>query len=120
VSGLADRVILVVSADPEARHAVVQSLRQHAFWMLESQTAEAGARTIDRAVRLDLLICDIDLPDADGIDLARRARDRFPDIPVLFVTDRRAAVDITRQAIVDQDFPAPFGVMAIERPGPLH
>ncbi|MGB8274993.1 MAG: response regulator [Alphaproteobacteria bacterium] len=34
----------------------------------------------------NLLLADIVMPGIDGIELARRARERFPDLPIMFIT----------------------------------
>lgn len=36
--------------------------------------------------RFNLLLADIVMPGLDGIELARRARDSCPDLPVMFIT----------------------------------
>ncbi|MFZ7219224.1 response regulator [Bordetella hinzii] len=45
-----------------------------------------GARQLDAAARLDLLITDIGLPGLDGRELAGRARRARPELPVLLMT----------------------------------
>lgn len=44
--------------------------------------------------RIDFLIADIGLPDISGLELARQARARFPDLPIVFATGRRGDPEI--------------------------
>jgi two-component system cell cycle sensor histidine kinase/response regulator CckA len=44
------------------------------------------SRRQDRAAHIDLLITDVVMPDASGVELARRLRDQRPTVPVLFIS----------------------------------
>lgn len=41
----------------------------------------------------DIAILDVIMPGMDGIDLCRRLRDRWPDLPVLFLSSRNDEID---------------------------
>ncbi len=46
-------------------------------------------RCLDRSPRFDLMITDVQMPGpTDGIGVARHARNRFPDMPIIFATAR--------------------------------
>ncbi|MGE5218778.1 MAG: sigma-54-dependent transcriptional regulator [Chloroflexota bacterium] len=42
----------------------------------------------------DLILVDLHLPDASGLDLLARARFRYPDVPVIVVTASNAVADV--------------------------
>ena len=48
-------------------------------------TGEAAMRSME-SNGYDLILCDIGLPDMDGLDVLRNVRQRDPDVPVIFVT----------------------------------
>ncbi|MDG1478313.1 MAG: EAL domain-containing protein [Myxococcota bacterium] len=48
-------------------------------------TGEAAMRRMESS-GYDLILCDIGLPDMDGLDVLRNVRQRDPDVPVVFVT----------------------------------
>jgi two-component system CheB/CheR fusion protein len=88
-AGLLGRRVLVVDDDAETRDTVAEVLRNHgaAVWVAGS-AREAMARVEQGA--LDLVVCDIAMPDEDGYSLIRRIRSRGPerdgDIPALALT----------------------------------
>lgn len=72
------------------------------------------AHAVLRAPRtIDLLIVDIDLASGGGVSLATDARAIFPLLPILFITSRDEDVEDSRQEILEQEFPLPYGVMSL-------
>ena len=51
----------------------------------------------------DLILCDIGLPDMDGLDVLRNVRQRDPDVPVIFVTGT-PSLDTAIQAVDQHAF----------------
>jgi two-component system, cell cycle sensor histidine kinase and response regulator CckA len=77
-------VILVVEDDDAVRHLTGQSLRRHGHVVFEARTITDGA-AIASERPIDLVICDVRLPDGDGQQLVRRLRERAPDLRVLYL-----------------------------------
>jgi two-component system, OmpR family, KDP operon response regulator KdpE len=102
--------ILVVDDDHAMRRYVRVSLTAHGYRVFEASTAyealEAGT-----AVRPDLVILDLALPDLDGVDVIRQLRE-WSKIPIVIVTvrgqegDKIAALD----AGADDYLTKPFGI----------
>jgi DNA-binding response OmpR family regulator len=87
VSGVA-----VVIEDDEAISALVGSyLEQAGFEVVRESTAERGVEAVDRR-RPRVVVLDLGLPDADGLDLCRRLRDGG-DVPILILSARDEEVD---------------------------
>jgi two-component system OmpR family response regulator len=78
------RRVLFVEDEPALRFSYERYFRNRYELAFASSGAEALAQ-LD-AVRPDVLILDMRLPDTDGVDLLRRVRDQRPDIPVLVTT----------------------------------
>ena len=81
--------ILVIEDDAAIADAIVAALTRagHAVDRLSSgRQAEAALQ----AHPYDLVVLDIGLPDADGVDLLRRLRSRADAVPVLVATAREA------------------------------
>jgi PAS domain S-box-containing protein len=76
--------VLLVEDDPLLRQSLGGYLRSSGFDVVE---APSGAAALD-APRPDLVILDVNLPDASGFDVCRRLRDRpeTRSTPVLFMS----------------------------------
>jgi DNA-binding NtrC family response regulator len=63
------------------------------------RVAESGQRALDalRQEPADLIISDIKMPDMNGIELLRAARELLPDVEVIMMT-AFASVDTAREA----------------------
>ncbi len=81
-----DARILIVDDDPGGVRVLANLLRDHARILVTTRGAEALA--LARSARPDLVLLDIEMPDADGITLCRalRADPETADALVLFVT----------------------------------
>ncbi len=53
-----------------------------------------GVGGVDAADSADLVILDLGLPDIDGVDVARRIRDKGLHVPILMLTARADEVDL--------------------------
>ncbi|MEM1025979.1 MAG: response regulator [Myxococcota bacterium] len=76
--------ILFVDDDALARKVVA---RQLAALGHEVTPLASGAEALDAlAEETQLLISDVRMPGMEGPELARRVREKRPDIPILFIT----------------------------------
>ena len=84
--------VLVVEDDHGLRDVLARGLREEGFDVL---TAVDGAGTLQVAARtrVDAVVLDIGLPDADGRDVCAALRARGSDVPVLFLTARGNLTD---------------------------
>jgi DNA-binding response OmpR family regulator len=105
--------ILVVAEDELTIRLVADGLLEQKFQVLEARSSNEARRMLRMAGTLAMLITDLDLAGASGIDIAARARAIFPAIPVLFVSTRDEAVEATQHAIDQDEFARPYGVMAL-------
>ncbi|NVB40455.1 response regulator [Pseudenhygromyxa sp. WMMC2535] len=96
--------VLVVDPDRESRERVIQLLREaagdegegseHHLGIIEAKDGDTAWAMLESA-RPDLLVCEILLEGLNGMQLLRRARERFDaEAPaVMFVTSMSAEVD---------------------------
>jgi two-component system, OmpR family, response regulator MprA len=84
--------LLVVEDDPQVRAMLARALRYEGFEVAAAcDGAEAMAAL--RASRPDLMLLDLLLPDADGVELSRRLRARGDQLPILMLTARDTISD---------------------------
>ena len=84
--------LLVVEDDPQVRAMLTRAMRYEGF---EVAAASDGAEAMAalRSSRPDLLLLDLLLPDADGVELCGRLRDEGDIVPILMLTARDTVSD---------------------------
>ena len=80
------RILLADDEEP-LRRVFARKLRGEGHDVVEAGT---GAEALDLlgVNEIDLIVSDITMPDMNGVELLRLARDRKPDVPVLLMTGR--------------------------------
>jgi CheY-like chemotaxis protein len=77
----------VAEDDPVVRTMLQRLLRDAGF---EVRTAKHGDEALGMALRasgeFDLVVTDVRMPVMDGLELARRLRQRWPRLPVLYIS----------------------------------
>ncbi len=79
--------ILVVDDNPAVRHYLRSLLEQQNTWQVVDE-ARTGAEAIQRVTKNppDMILLDFQMPDLNGLDVARQISGIFPEIPILMVT----------------------------------
>ena len=82
----AGETVLVVEDEPVVRGLITEVLGEMGFRTVEAQDGPSGLRLLQSRRRIDLLITDVGLPGINGRQLADQARQKRPDLKVLFIT----------------------------------
>lgn len=77
--------VMVVEDEEGIRALIGKILIRHGFDVVEAETA-GEAIAVAGKLRVDLLICDIDLPDMTGRELAEKLVSAHPDLRVLYAS----------------------------------
>ena len=81
------RRVMVVDDDPMMMEVLVRILRRENFELLTALSGPEALRVLDADPEpIDLLITDYAMPEMKGRELADRARERYPDLRVLYQT----------------------------------
>ena len=81
------RLILVVDDDELVSMSLADTLREAGYAVLALNSGEEALMLIERAPELAAIVTDIRLgPGADGWEVARRAREAQPDVPVVYIS----------------------------------
>ena len=101
--------LLLVEDDEAARHLLETYLVRSGYRVDEAGTAADALRAWD-AHRADLILLDLGLPDADGVDVVRRIR-REATTPIVILSARGAERDkiAALEAGADDYLTKPFG-----------
>jgi two-component system, NarL family, invasion response regulator UvrY len=79
--------ILVVDDNPAVRHYLRTLLEQQSTWQVCDE-ARTGGEALQRVKKSppDMILLDFQMPDLNGLDVARQISGLFPEIPILMVT----------------------------------
>ncbi len=80
-----DQVILLVDDEPAQRLVLAGFLRKRGFEVVQAGTSE-DALAVLSARTIDLVLTDLRMPGASGIDLLEGARRINPEVPVIVMT----------------------------------
>lgn len=80
--------VLVVDDSASVRHEVAAILTPAGFEVLEAEDGEAGAEIIDKSPGLSLVLCDVNMPRLNGIQMLQRikADAAHTELPILMLT----------------------------------
>lgn len=93
--------ILLVDDNPSVRHYLRAILELQTSWQVCGE-ARTGAEALQKVLEAlpDLIVLDYQMPDLNGVDIARQICELSPKIPILMVTIHlsRQLADAARQA----------------------
>ena len=79
--------ILLVDDNPSVRHYLRAILEQQTSWRVCGE-ARTGTEALQKVIAAppDLILLDYQMPDLNGVDVAKQIGELFPEIPILMVT----------------------------------
>jgi two-component system cell cycle sensor histidine kinase/response regulator CckA len=106
--------ILLVEDEAMVRAVAERALTRQGYTVLTATNGEEALEVLENGAMPDLLISDVVMPTMDGPTLVRAAREKFPDIRVLFMSgyaeeQLRKSIDIDRVSFL----PKPFSVQQL-------
>jgi PAS domain S-box-containing protein len=111
----APKRILLVEDHSVTAEVLQRILTGRGHRVTTASTASAALRLVE-SEDFDLLICDIGLPDASGLDVVRAARERAPGIAAIAVTGFGMEEDIaaSKAAGFDAHLTKPINIQTLE------
>ncbi|MGE7993637.1 response regulator [Pseudomonas sp. NPDC089554] len=79
-----DRTVLLVDDDHLVRDMIGDVLRLYGYQVRQAHSGEQALALLDDGI--DVLLTDFAMPEFNGAQLARAARERYPHLPVVFLT----------------------------------
>jgi two-component system cell cycle sensor histidine kinase/response regulator CckA len=91
--------VLVVDDDVTSRAATRRTLEHLGYSVIVAEQSAGALRLLEGShTPIDLLVAEVGMPEMSGPGLAQALRERFPSLPVVFVSadfaDRRRCGDI--------------------------
>ena len=99
---LAGATILLVEDEPAVRAIATRSLERSGFRVLQASGGGIALEMVARHGQPDLVLTDLMMPGIGGAELARRLRERWPALPVLFMSGY-SVEDLLRQGAIGSE-----------------
>jgi len=80
------KMLLIVDDDPDVREGLAEQLGLHSEFSVSEAADGAGGVAQALAIKPDLVLLDVDLPDFDGREVCRRMRDGGMSAPIIMLT----------------------------------
>jgi two-component system cell cycle sensor histidine kinase/response regulator CckA len=106
--------ILIVEDEDMVRTVAERALTRQGYSVLTAANGEEALELLaglakEGAPTVDLLISDVVMPTMDGPTMVRHARERYPDLPILFMSgyaeeQLRRSIDLDRVAFIAKPF----------------
>ncbi|MBI5745564.1 MAG: response regulator [Nitrospirae bacterium] len=99
--------VLVVDDEPDVRKAVRLTLTKAGYEVVEAEDGQKGIEAIKSGynpLKLDVVICDIQMPKINGMEAIAYFRSQFPSVPVVVITGKpnlQGATTLFKQGIVE-------------------
>ena len=84
--------ILVIEDNKNMRKLICATLKQNGYSTFEAEDGEVGLDVLD-TTHIDLIICDIMMPNMDGYEFTETLRDGHSETPIIIVTAKEQLED---------------------------
>ena len=84
--------ILVIEDNKNMRKLICATLKQNGYSTFEAEDGEVGLDVLD-TTHIDLIICDIMMPNMDGYEFTETLRDGHCETPIIIVTAKEELED---------------------------
>src|SRR6201985_1047065 len=78
-------IVLIIDDEEKLRTLLARIIRLEGLTVLEAETLKAGNKLLDKE-DIDVVLCDVKLPDGNGVDFVRDLRGRHPSVEVILLT----------------------------------
>src|SRR6202048_2621557 len=87
------KTILMIEYDAPTREVVRMAMLGQNLNLIEADTGEKGMEMIEKS-EPDLVILDLNLPGASGMDVCRQLRADGPQVPAIMLTAKTDPIDV--------------------------
>jgi len=106
--------ILLVEDEAMVRAVAERALTRQGYQVMTANNGEEALELLEEGLEVDLLISDVVMPQMDGPTLVRAAREKYPDLKIIFMSgyaeeQLRKSIDIDRVSFL----PKPFSVQQL-------
>lgn len=79
------QTILLIDDEEKLRKLLSRIIRLEGYQVLEASDLKSGMRVLEKTA-VDLVLCDVKLPDGNGVDFVETVKHKFPLIEIILLT----------------------------------
>ncbi|MER0442357.1 sigma-54 dependent transcriptional regulator [Emticicia sp. W12TSBA100-4] len=80
-----NNTILIIDDEEKLRNLLAKILTMEGFEVFQSGDCKSGLKRLEQN-NIDVVICDVKLPDGRGVDLTKTIKDKYPTVEVILLT----------------------------------
>lgn len=80
-----NNTILIIDDEEKLRNLLAKILTMEGFEVFQSGDCKSGLKRLEQNA-VDVVICDVKLPDGRGVDLTKTIKDKYPTVEVILLT----------------------------------
>ncbi|OIR12072.1 transcriptional regulatory protein ZraR [mine drainage metagenome] len=77
--------VLIIDDEEKLRSLLSRIIRLEGFNVLEAENLKSAAKLLDKEI-VDVVLCDVKLPDGNGVDFVKETKLKFPSIEIILLT----------------------------------
>ena len=77
--------ILIIDDEEKLRSLLTRIIKLEGFAVTEASTLKAGTKLLEKEP-FDIILCDVKLPDGNGVDFVKEIKPKFPAIEIVLLT----------------------------------
>lgn len=77
--------LLIIDDEEKHRSLLARIIRSEGYEVCEAGDCESGLKKLAQRV-VDVILCDVKLPDGNGIHLIPKIKERYPDVEIILLT----------------------------------
>ncbi|WP_298296528.1 sigma-54 dependent transcriptional regulator [Hydrotalea sp.] len=77
--------ILIIDDEVKLRTLLAKMLSLEGFEVLQAGDSKSGLKKLEHQ-NIDIVLCDVKLPDENGVDLARSIKQKYPTLEIILMT----------------------------------
>ncbi|MES2492421.1 MAG: MASE1 domain-containing protein [Pseudomonadota bacterium] len=98
--------ILLVDDDDAVRAVTSAQLIDLGYRVTDAPGGDEALRVLARETQFDAIVCDVVMPEMNGLTFAARVREMLPDMPVMFMTGHADRNLLRGETVIDKPFSA--------------
>ena len=79
------RKVLIIDDEEKLRTLLARIISLEGFEVLQADDCKGAWKKLDQS-EVDVILCDVKLPDGNGVELSKKIKDKFPLLEIILLT----------------------------------